>query len=1000
METSHLRPLVLWLVLLGGCGGGAPLILPGDGEPAAIDVVRGDSQSGRVSQPLADPVVVQVTDSRGRPVEGASVAFAFTDAGPGADVIPQTTETNSDGLADAQLVLGTSVGLQTGQARVVTAQGKAPITTIFRATALSENANSMAAVAGEDQTGHVGQPLDDRLVVEVTDGFGNPVPGVPISWSAEGGGSVSAASVTTGDDGRARVERILGPTVGPQSTVAESEGLAGSPVVFAHTAIAGNASRLVIVSGNEQTAAAGSALPADLVVRLVDANGNGVPRAGLSWVVATGAGSASPENTATDDDGQALTQWTLGATLGEQRIDAVVSGTGFVSFKANATAGAPASLFIRTQPSSTAQNGVPFARQPVLQLRDSRGNDVALAGILVRASLSGGGELRGTLAIAPDAAGRASFTDLAISGDAGARTLFFEAEGYAGAISNEVNVAAAPNRAPLASFTSNCVNLACSFNSEASSDPDGSIVTWTWTLGDGGSDNARNPSHSYSAAGTYQVTLTVTDDDGAPHSVTHGVTVTTPGPDNREPFADFNWHCEGLTCHFTDASSDRDGIITNRHWDFGDGATLENELNPSHTYAAAGRYTLNLTVTDNGGLTSVSHDDLDPQAQTLEIRRQPSNSAASGVPFDRQPEIRLRAGGRDVRQAGVVVSASIASGTGTLGGTPTATTDQDGRAQFADLSISGTGSFTLKFTAPGFGETTSNTVDLGRASSTTTITEVSPEPSIAGSVVTVKFAVSSGVGPTPTGTVTVKVTGSNPPAPCTVTLTDGAGTCQFTLNVVGDRVFTATYSGDEIHGGSEAQAPHRVDPVPPPPNQAPTATFTSDCTDLTCVFNSAGSNDPDGSIQGYSWTFGDGGTSDQANPSHPYSTAGTYTVTLTVTDNQGATGQDVHQVTVTAPPPPNQAPTASFTPSCAGLTCSFDGSASSDPEDVTVSTWSWDFGDGFTDNLQNTSHTFATAGDYTVKLTVTDHQGANGTASQTVTVTAPPAPAEVRTSNR
>jgi PKD repeat protein len=582
---------------------------------------------------------------------------------------------------------------------------------------------------------------------------------------------------------------------------------------------------------------------------------------------------------------------------------------------------------------------------------------------------------------------------LAISGDAGTRTLFFEAEGYAGVTSNAIDVAATPNRTPVASFNANCVNLGCSFNSEASSDPDGSIVSWTWTFGDGGTDNARNPSHTYGAAGTYQVTLTVMDDAGATHSVTHGVTAAVPGPDNREPFADFNWFCEGLTCHFTDASSDRDGFIANRRWDFGDGATVGNELSPSHTYGAAGIYLVTLTVTDNGGLTSVSNDNVDPQAQTLEFRRQPSSSAASGVPFDRQPELRLRGGGRDIRQAGVVVSASIASGTGTLGGGTTATTDEDGRAQFADLSISGTGSFTLKFTAPGFGETTSSTIDLGKASSTTSITEVSPEPSIAGSVVTVKFVVSSAVGPTPTGSVTVKVTGSNPPAPCTVTLTDGAGTCQFTLNVVGDRIFTATYGGDGVHSGSEAQAPHRVDPVPPPPNQAPTARFTSSCAGLTCSFDGSGSTDPDGTVEQWSWNFGDGNSGSGATTSHTY-TAGTYTVTLSVTDNGGATG------TTSASVAPNQAPTAAFTVSCTDLTCSFvNGSSDPDPSG-SIASQSWDFGDETQSNeVAPPPHTYGVANTYTVTLIVTDNQGATGQHQEQVTVNAP-APTEVRTSNR
>ena len=93
-------------------------------------------------------------------------------------------------------------------------------------------------------------------------------------------------------------------------------------------------------------------------------------------------------------------------------------------------------------------------------------------------------------------------------------------------------------------------------------------------------------------------------------------------------------------------------------------------------------------------------------------------------------------------------------------------------------------------------------------------------------------------------------------------------------------------------------------------NQAPTATagatplVVNEDKDVT--FSSAGSDDGDGTIESYAWTFGDGGTSTDENPTHPYADAGTYTATLTVTDDNGDTATASVTVTVVL----NAAPTA------------------------------------------------------------------------------------------
>ena len=167
-------------------------------------------------------------------------------------------------------------------------------------------------------------------------------------------------------------------------------------------------------------------------------------------------------------------------------------------------------------------------------------------------------------------------------------------------------------------------------------------------------------------------------------------------------------------------------------------------------------------------------------------------------------------------------------------------------------------------------------------------------------------------------------------------------------------------------------------------NKPPVAGLTVSCTARQCDFDGSTSSDPDGSVAGYAWTFGDGSTATGKTTSHLYAAAGTYTVTLKVTDDKGAVDSVSKDVTVSNA---NVKPTASFTSSCDTATCAFDASASSD-SDGSVASYAWDFGDSKAGSGKTVTHTYAAGGTYTVKLTVTDDQGATGTASKSVTVTA------------
>ena len=430
------------MAVLVACGGG-DLLLPAAGEPARIEIVQGDGQAASVGTALAEPVVALVSDGQGRPVVGVPVAFAFDD-GSDATVAPDTMVTGSDGEAAFQVMMGTRVGAVGAEVRVSPGGGSGVLSASVSLTALSADANVLTEVSGDQQRASVGAPLPEPLVVRVTDGFGNPIAGVTITWTADAGGTLSDETTVTGPDGSASVERTLGPGAGTQHTLASAGGLSGSPVTFTHTAMAGAAAVLELVSGDGQSALAGTALPDPLVVRAHDADGNPVADLPVTWVVGEGGGGLAPATSATDADGRASTRWTLGPSAGRNTATAVISGVGTVGFTATGDPGAPPGLTLEVQPSESAVRGVVLAVQPVVQLREPDGSVRRKAGVNVTVSLvPGGATIRGTLTRATNAEGRAEFHDLALQGPPGSYALAFSATNYTGVTSHSIGLARA-----------------------------------------------------------------------------------------------------------------------------------------------------------------------------------------------------------------------------------------------------------------------------------------------------------------------------------------------------------------------------------------------------------------------------------------------------------------------------------------------------------------------------------------------------------------------------
>ena len=161
-------------------------------------------------------------------------------------------------------------------------------------------------------------------------------------------------------------------------------------------------------------------------------------------------------------------------------------------------------------------------------------------------------------------------------------------------------------------------------------------------------------------------------------------------------------------------------------------------------------------------------------------------------------------------------------------------------------------------------------------------------------------------------------------------------------------------------------------------------------------FNGSGSSDSDGTIVSYQWSFGDNTTGVGIIPEHTYTTAGTYTVNLLVTDNEGAIDADntTAEILILPQTQPPLADAAGPYTSYAGEPIQFNGSGSSD-SDGTIVSYQWSFGDKSTGVGIMPEHTYTIAGTYTVNLLVTDNEGAIGADNTTAEIIVRPPPVDL-----
>ncbi|WP_158604491.1 PKD domain-containing protein [Nocardioides mangrovicus] len=384
----------------------------------------------------------------------------------------------------------------------------------------------------------------------------------------------------------------------------------------------------------------------------------------------------------------------------------------------------------------------------------------------------------------------------------------------------------AANKPPTASFTTSCSNGGCAVDAAASSDTDGSIASYSWDFGDGGTASGVNPSHAYSAAGSYAITLTVTDDKGASASTTRQVTVASTA--QQVSFVGASHSAAGSSTTKTAAVPAGAKV--------GDTILLTLNTSKTTTWSGPGSGWTQVATTTNVSITS-----------TLWRKQVAAGDLGGTVSFTSSAAAKASVGLLDYRG----VSAS----------TPIPTSAVSGDA-------GGFSHVTPSITAPSGATVVSLWADKSAAVSSWSAPQGVTQRDV---------AYDSGSS----GRFSLLAADSNGP------VSQGAyGTLTATTDASSDKAIMWTIA---------------LKPEAAAQNAAPTASYTTSCTALSCTFDSSASSDSDGTITGWSWDFGDGGTSTSAKPTHAYSSAATYAVKLTVTDNGGATGTTTQQVTVSSP---------------------------------------------------------------------------------------------------
>ncbi len=524
-------------------------------------------------------------------------------------------------------------------------------------------------------------------------------------------------------------------------------------------------------------------------------------------------------------------------------------------------------------------------------------------------------------------------------------------------------VTVTPN--PVANFyyTTLCEDLLVNFQDASFPNGAGNVVSWSWDFDDPASgifnnSDLEDPQHIFSAPGIYNVTLTITNFNNCSGSITKEVNV------GGAPNVDFTWQsaCAGtLTNFFADETVMNLGAVATFAWEFGDGG-ISNLQDPEHQYAAAGDYIVTLTIWDTAGCTNtIDH--------LVSVAPLPVAFFSYSVPNCFQTETFFN--DLSYAESGYITEWEWIFGDGTST-TVTFPNDPNVRHTYANA---------------GFYNVTLNIQTSDGCENTITIqVEVIPNPvanfthtqACLGDAVNFTDLSQANGG----GQIVSWAWDFGDP-------TSGVNNHANIKNPSHTYAQPGTYTVSLIVGTSNSCSDTTTQVITI--NPAPVVDFvsTSGCANDTVQFTSSTFVNMATTLS-WMWEFGDGGTSTLADPEHIYTNSGIYVVNLTITDTAGCTAWVSHAISVV----PGPTALFSFTaPACSGSDVQFTDLSVANGSVIT--SWLWDFGDGNTQLVNapgnpNVSHTYASAGVYTVQLTITNLAGCDASSSLNVVITAGP----------